>query len=187
MASDSNTNSIKLAVAALVVFTLLAIAAGLITPYNVEQSANVQAISGDVAILIANEAPSPLSADSQTILKPGQTVQLQPGSEASVTFTINNGRAHLSGPTTVRLVDSYRQATTLGHAFDNLSRDYTLTLEQTKGTVSYFFANTSPTLDEIQITIQLPDGNFVPTSAAPCWTIDVDTEGHSTTTSIPCP
>jgi hypothetical protein len=183
----ANTNPIKFAVTALIIFILLAIVAGFVIPFNVELSATVQAFSGDVTVLIGNEAPDPLSPDRQTTIEPGQTIRLQPDSEAIVTFTIDKGRAHLTGPATLSLVESYRRATSLGHLLDSFSREYVLTIEQTQGTVRYNFANTSPELDEIQLTIQLPDSNYRPAPSDPCWTIIVSTAGQSTVNTTPCP
>ncbi|MBN1562640.1 MAG: hypothetical protein JXA10_02295 [Anaerolineae bacterium] len=187
MASEPTTNPIKFAIAALLVCTLLAVAAGMIIPFDVDQPLTIQMLAGDAAILIDDKTPDPLLTGAQTELDPGQTIQLQPGSEASITFTINKGRAQLTGPTTLTLIESYRRATSLGHAFGSFSRDYVLTLAQTQGTVRYIFANTSPALDEMQVTIQLPDGNYIPFATHPCWTITVDTNGHSTANTIQCP
>jgi hypothetical protein len=185
MASDSSTLSIKVAVVVLIAVMIFAVAAGLIVPFNVEQTVTVQALSGEIDILIPNDPPTPLLPNTQAALAPGHSVRLQPSSEASLTFTINKGRALLTGPATLTLVESHRRATSLGHALDNLSRSYTLTLQQTQGTVSYNFANTTPPFEDIQLTIQLPDANYSPTT--PCWTITVDTAGHSTAESVTCP
>jgi hypothetical protein len=182
---DSNSRLIVLSLIAVLGFTILALVASLLIPFQVDDTATVQQVTGEAELHIPGHVPAPLSTDGKTTLGIGQSLNVLPGGDARIVFELNQGRAILSGPANLTLVESYRRATALGHAFGKGRRGYVLTLEQTQGSVRYNFANTDPSFEDTDITIRLPDGNYSPT--APCWQIDVDPGGETTAESFECP
>jgi len=185
---DRYSRAIILALLAVLALTVLVLAAALVVPFKVGRSATLQNLSGELELVRSNQPPVKLEStqDDRTTLNSGQGLRLQPASTATVVFELDQGRALLSGPAALTLVESYRRAAILGHLLDSdqFDREYVLTLEQTQGTVRYLFANTNPPIEETRITIRLPDRDYTPT--APCWLISIDSEAHTTAQSINC-
>jgi hypothetical protein len=169
--NDRNSRPIILALLAVLVFTALALVASVVIPFDVEQPATVQSVSGEVELRAPDEIAVRLNPASKTTLEVGQNLDALPNSEARITFDLNQGRAILTGPATLALIESYRRATALGHTSDQFEREYVLTLEQTQGSVRYIFANTDPPFEDTHIIVRLPDGSYTP--SAPCWRIDI--------------
>lgn len=182
---DATAQTIKFASVAVLGVAVLALAAGAFIPFNVQQPATVQAFAGNVEIVRPDSSPTPLQTDTTLTLEIGHSVRTQPDSEAYIIFELTQGRARLNGSTLLTLVDSHRRATGLGHALDRGDQAHTLTLKQTQGRVTYIFAHTTPHFSDMQLVIQLPDGNYVPDG--PCWTITIDAGGQSTVESLTCP
>ncbi len=175
--SDVNSRSIILSLAVVLILTVAALVASLFIPFNVDEPATIQRLTGKAEILTPGQPT--ISAANQATLNINQTLNVLPGSDAQVVFDLVQGRAVLTGPANLTLVESYRRATALDHARNH--RTYTLTLEQTQGSVRYFFAGTSPATD---ITVRLPDGNYSPDS--PCWRIDIPLTGETNIEPITC-
>ncbi len=175
--SDVNSRSIILSLAVVLILTVAALVASLFIPFNVDEPATIQRLTGKAEILMPGQ--SPISAANQATLNINQTLSVLPGSDAQVVFDLVQGRAVLTGPANLTLVESFRRATALDHARNH--RTYTLTLEQTQGSVRYFFVGTSPDTD---ITVRLPNGNYTPDS--PCWRIDISLTGETNIEPINC-
>lgn len=187
---DRDSRTIILALAAVLGAAALALIAALFIPFKVGKSATVLNATGDIALVNPDHAPIPLkTSEGETmVLKAGQGLRLQPGSTAAVSFDLMEGRALLNGPASITLRDSYRRATLLGHTFNSsrFSRKYVLTIEQSSGTVHYNFAHTDPPLGEVELTLHLPDGNYTPTLATPCWIVTISGEGTSNVQTVDC-
>jgi hypothetical protein len=181
---DSNSRPIVLSLVAVLGFTILAVVASLLIPFRVNETAVIQQVTGEAELHIPGQIPARLDTDNGTTLGIGQSLNVLPGGEATIVFKLNQGRAVLSGPAGLTLVESYRRATALGHALGQSKREYVLTLEQTQGSVRYIFANTDPSFEEIDLTIRLPDGDYSPTT--PCWRIDVTAGGETTAEPVEC-
>ena len=165
------------------------VALALLTPFNVTRPVTIEVLQGDVSLHIPGKPSEALSPEQDWFpsIQANQALHLAPDSSATVLFTLNGGRAILTGPADVRLIASYRRATALGHTLDSqrYDRSYILTLDQSLGEVRYLFNHADPSFEDIAITIHLPDRDYVP--ATPCWTIVVNPDGSADTASYPCP
>ena len=181
---DQISRSIILSLGAVISLTVLAVILALVVPFKVDEPATLLAVSGSAELLIPDQPPVPVTLDETLKLDPGQGVRVLPGSEVRIDFQQNEGYAVVSGPATIRLIDSYRRATALGHALDvsAFKRTDALTLEQTDGTARYFFPGND--LSGAKITIRLPIGNFVP--PAPCWMTTIAVDRQTTSEPIDC-
>jgi hypothetical protein len=184
--NDPHSRPIVLSLVVLSGFVILALAAALIIPFDVDEAAAIQHITGDAELLwTSDQAPTRLDVNHTKTLTVGQGLNVLPNGEAHITFELTQGRVILTGPATLTLIESYRRATALDHLREAAGRDFVLTLEQTQGSARYFFAPTDPAFDKTRITIRLPDGSFTPTS--PCWRIDITPSGESQITPFDCP
>jgi hypothetical protein len=185
---DRYSRSIIIALVLVLGVVILALAAALVVPFDVTQPATVRSFTGQAELVRAGEAPRPaeLDRDAHLVLTVGQGLRLQPDSTATLTFELDKGYAVISGPAELKLVESYRRATALGHVLDSrrFSREYVLTIQQTQGSVRYSFANATPRFEDAAITIQLPSSNYIPTT--PCWRIDISADGSTTAAPIDC-
>lgn len=182
---DRNSRSIVLSLLTVLALTLLAVIISLIVPFEVAQPSILQQITGVAELYTQGEQPATPSGETELNL--GETISVKPGGFTTILFDLNQGRAVLTGPATLTLVESYRRATVLGHTLDEsdrFTREYGLTLEQTSGSVRYLFGDTKPAFEEVTILIRLPNGSYTPTT--PCWTIDINTGGNVTTNEIDC-
>jgi hypothetical protein len=181
---DRYSRSIVFSLLTVLGLTLAAVAVSLFLPFEVEQPVIIQRVTG-IAELHSDTNP-PATPSGETQLAPGETVQVQPGGVATIIFDLNEGRAIVTGPAALTLIESYRRATALGHMLDSeqFEREYVLTLEQTGGSIRYLFDDTTPPFEDTTISIRLPSGSYTPQS--PCWVIDINTEGQVTTQDINC-
>ena len=185
---DRYSRSIILGSVLVLGVALLALAAALVVPFNVAQPATVRGFNGEAELIRASGVPKPVrnDRDARINLSPGQGVRLQPDSTATLTFELDQGFAVIRGPAELKLVESYRRATALGHLLDSsrFSRSYVLTVQQTQGGARYNFAHTMPRFEDVTVTVQLPSGNYIPTT--PCWEIVIGTDGATTARSVEC-
>jgi hypothetical protein len=185
---DRYSRSITVALVLVLGFALLALAAALVVPFDVGQPATFRSLTGKVELVRPGESPVPLGTDqdAESALTTGQGVRLQPDSAVTLTFDLNQGYVVITGPAELKLVESYRRATALGHVLDShrFKRKYALTIAQTQGSARYNFANTAPRFEDVEIMIQLPTSTYIPTT--PCWTIDIATDGTTATTPNDC-
>ncbi len=175
---DRNARTILFGLIAVLILPIAALAAAVLIAFEVPQPAGIDDLSGEVELELAGGEPATLTPDELEESQPldiGESIRLAPGSSATVTF-FNGGRAKLSGPSSLKLVDSNRRATALGHATSSgkFNREYTLTIEQSEGTVHYRFDDTDPAFEQIKITVRLPDRSYKPTT--PCWVVEVGIE-----------
>jgi hypothetical protein len=186
---DRYSRSITAALVLVLGFAILALAAALVVPFDVGQPATVRSLTGTVELVRPGESPAPLGTDqdAESVLTAGQGVRLQPDSTVTLIFDLNKGYAVITGPAELKLVESYRRATALGHVLDSrrFERKYVLTIAQTQGSARYNFANTTPRFEQVEIMIQLPTSSYIPTT--PCWTIDIGVDSTITTTPNDCP
>lgn len=185
---DSQSRYIIRAMILIIVLALGAFAASLYVPYNVTFDAQITDLAGEASIIVTNRAPhsiTPRGADAIP-LRIGETLALAPGTSATITFTINGGRATIQGPTTLRLVESHRSATSIGHVLGD--GDYTLTVEQDGGTARYYFHNADPAVDEMNVTIWINHAiNDIVPLTEPCWIADMTGRGPAVSAPILCP
>lgn len=181
---DRYSRSIILSLITVLGLTLLAVIAAWFLPFEVTESGILQQVTGVAELYTQDELPA--TPTGETELTVGETLRIQPGGITTIVFKLNQGRAIVTGPATLRLVESYRRATALGHTLDSdrFKREYALTLEQTSGSVRYLFSDTTPSFEDMLILIRLPDGTYTPKT--PCWNIDISIEGYVTTTEIDC-
>jgi hypothetical protein len=179
---DPNSRPIVLSLMAVLGFAVAALVASLFIPFDVDASATIQSITGEIELHSPGQTSA--RANEQGTLNIGQSLRVPPGGEARIVFDLNQGRAVLTGPANLTLVESYRRATALGHALDRFKREYVLTLEQTQGSVQYIFANAEPSFEETKIIIRLPDRNYTPTT--PCWRIDISPDGETAIDPFDC-
>lgn len=184
MNDKTTVRSIRVASFAVLGIAVLALLGGLLIPFNVEELASGQALTGSIEIVPPAGPPLTIQPDSAFELAVGQSLRTQADGEAYLIFELNQGRAMLESETQLTLVESFRRATSLGHA-RSTDQSYTLTLKQTRGRVRYLFASTTPPITEIDFVIQLPDGNYTPDT--PCWIITIDPTGSSTIDPLTCP
>jgi hypothetical protein len=185
---DRYSRSITVALVLVLGFALLALAAAVVVPFDVGQPATIRSLTGEVQLVRPGESPIPLGTDQDapSVLAIGQGVRLQPDSTITLTFDLTQGYVVITGPAELKLVESFRRATALGHVLGShrFKRKYVLTIAQTQGSARYNFANTDPRFGDVEIAIQLPISTYVPTT--PCWTIDVATDGTATTAPNDC-
>jgi hypothetical protein len=184
---DRTSRSIILSLLALTAFVVGIIVVSLVVSFNVEQSVTIKDFSGVIEIITPDDTRTQYDA-SQTnptvTLKPDHRLRLLPGSTATITFFNTGGRVHITGPGTLTLVAAYRRGTLLGHTSDRFERDYVLTLAQNGGSAQYNFHNTTPAFAGIDITLQLPNGNYSP--ASPCWRVEISDDGAVNTLPFEC-
>jgi hypothetical protein len=185
---DRYSRSIILASVLVLGLVLLALATALVVPFNVTQPGTIRSLTGEAELIRRSGVPSPVGSDrdARVVLSPGQGLRLNPDSTATLTFELDQGFAVVTGPAELKLVESYRRATALGHLLDSsrFSRSYVLTIQQMQGSVRYSFTGTTPRFEDVAITIQLPSSNYVPTT--PCWEIAIGTDGTTTAGSVEC-
>ncbi|MBN2304241.1 MAG: hypothetical protein JXQ72_07185, partial [Anaerolineae bacterium] len=138
---DPTRRSIILALLAVIALTLLALIAALIIPFDVDQPVRITGITGSALLKSGDGDPHELLEEST--FHTGQTLILEPDNSARLTFELTGGHANLTGPARLHLTESHHRATLIGHLRDS-SGDYTLTLEQSLGTVRYNFAYADP-------------------------------------------
>ncbi|HVO71433.1 MAG TPA: hypothetical protein VMT24_15390, partial [Aggregatilineaceae bacterium] len=186
---DRYSRSITVALVLVLALAILALAAALVAPFDVGQPATVRSVTGAVDLVRPGESPVPLGADQDApgALTTGQGLRLQPDSTVTLTFEVNQGYVVITGPAELKLVQSYRRATALGHVLDShrFKRKYVLTIAQTQGSARYNFADTDPRFEDVEVMIRLPTSTYVPTT--PCWTIDIATDGPTIVTPNDCP
>jgi hypothetical protein len=171
--------SIILSLAAVMICTILMMIAAIVIPFDVEKPASIQQISGVVEVHSPGSLAATLNPREKNQLNSGDRILVPPGSTTTLAF-FNGGHALLEGPARLTLITSYRHATVLGHTSDSRHHEDVLTLEQSQGTIRYYFDHTSPT----KITIELPDGHFIPNS--PCWIISIGTDQQISSNEISC-
>lgn len=185
---DRYSRSIILASLLVLGVALLALAAALVVPFNVAQPGTIRSLSGKAELIRRSGVPNPIGSDrdARISLSPGQGLRLNPDSTATLTFELNQGYAVVTGPAALKLVESYRRATALGHLLDSsrFSRSYVLTIQQSQGSARYNFAHTVPPFEDVAITVQLPGRDYIPTT--PCWEIVIDADGAATARSVEC-
>lgn len=183
---DRNTRAILFSLLAVLILPVAALVAAVLIAYDVPQPARIDDLSGEVELDLAGQKPATLMphelAERHT-LNVGESVRVAPGGAVTVTF-FNGGRAQLTGPAALRLIDSSRHATALGHATDSgqFTRTYSLVVEQSEGTAHYRFDDADPAFDQVQITVRLPDRTYKPPT--PCWVVEI---GIDTVTTGPEP
>lgn len=185
---DSQSRHILRAMIVIVVMALGAFAVSLYVPYNVSFDAQITDLEGEASIIVTDRAPRPITSRAAEAipLRIGETLDLAPGTTATITFTINGGRATIQGPTALRLVESHRSATTVGHVLDD--GEYVLTVEQDGGAARYYFHNADPAIDEMDVTIWINQAitDIVPLTE-PCWFADMTGRGPAVSAPILCP
>lgn len=166
---------------------ILALIASALVPYNVNFSGVLTDIRGTGIYTRADRPPAPLPTVGSLAFPVGSTVQLEPESSATLRLEMTGGRVMLTGPATLTLVSYRRRATSLGHLTEDerFTREYALVLRQTQGTARYDFRATVPHFEDLQITVELPDADYVPT--APCWEISVQPDGATQAADVDCP
>lgn len=179
---ESGVRGIVISFVAVICLGVVALVAAAVIPFNVDQDITLRDIEGTVELL--TQDGTLVTLDTSTELKIGQTILVQPNSSATIVFFDAGGRALITGPASLQIVQIYRRATGSGHLFDSRDCDYVLTLDQAAGSVRYVFDNASPAFEDIDFTIRLSGGNYIPST--PCWLITVDAEGEATTESIRC-
>ncbi|NDJ77138.1 MAG: hypothetical protein GYB65_12860 [Chloroflexi bacterium] len=185
---DQTRRSIIISLIGLVVVIGLAVLAALLIPFRVNEGATVQDFTGVIERITPDDERTQYEASltsAEVDLATGERLVVHPGSTAALTFFENGGRANMTGPGTLTLVEVHRRATLPGHASDNFNRDYVLTLKQKGGSVHYYFSDTEPAFDDIDITLHLPNGNYTPDT--PCWLVEISDEGVTTTLPFECP
>lgn len=184
---DRTNRSILLALAAVIGLTIAALIAAVLIPFEVDKPASVDTFTGQANLVAPNHVTETLAEDSPGVrLRLDYTLRLEPESSARVTFELNQGWAVLTGPAALKITESHRRATLLGHLLgaERFTREYALTIEQTQGTVRYNFAHTDPPFEDLDITLRLPDRTYQP--PVPCWQIEVSADGTAATQTEPC-
>ncbi len=186
---DHQQRTIIRATVIIVILAALAFTASFAIPYNVTFDARITQITGSAALVVPNRVPKPIAPDNPdpVRLRIGDTLQLETGSTATITFDLNSGRALVTGPATLRLIEAHRHATTYGHI--HASGTYTLTIEQNGGIGRYFFDNADPPVSESTITIWINNAtsDTVELTAAPCWIAEAPPDGPANAAPITCP
>jgi hypothetical protein len=183
---DRSSRGIIVSLGIVVGFTVLSAIAALFVPFNVEQPVSIRDLSGTVKLLSESDDPVTFEEyDGKITLKPGETLQVEPNSSATILFFDNGGRAFVTGPTSVTLIEAHRRATGLNHILHPEQGDYVLTLEQTAGHTRYIFENVTPSFEDTTITIRLPASTFMPSTA--CWDVDISADRTVSAGPITCP
>jgi hypothetical protein len=183
---DRSSRGIIVSLGIVVGFTILSAIAALFIPFNVEQPVTIRDVSGTVKLL--SEGNDPVTFEEyhgKITLRPGQTLQVEPNSSATILFFDNGGRAFVTGPASLTLIEIHRRATGLNHILDPEQSDYVLTLEQTAGHTRYIFENATPSFEDTTITIRLPASTFTPSTA--CWDIDISADKTVSAGPAACP
>ncbi|HEX3051424.1 MAG TPA: hypothetical protein VHP83_12265 [Aggregatilineaceae bacterium] len=183
---DRTARSIVFSIFGVLGVSTLAFVVSVIVPYQVNQTATIEDITGAAEIVRDQDTRATLVPDDSEKLRIGETVRVEPGNAASVVF-FNQGRAVLTGPAAITLVESYQKATTLGHMVDSsqFKRRYGLTIKQMHGTVQYYFDHSDPAFEAMTIKVQLPNGSYQPDS--PCWQITISADQTITPETLSCP
>ena len=183
---DRSSRGILVGLGTVVGFTVLSAIAALFVPFDVEQSVTVRDMVGTIELLSEdNDSATFEEYHGEITLKPGQTLQIEPNSSVTLLFFDNGGRAFVTGPASVTLIEAHRRATGLNHILAPEQSDYVLTLEQTAGHSRYVFENTTPSFEDTTITIRLPTSTFTPSTA--CWDISINADGTVSAGPITCP
>lgn len=185
---DSQGRQITLAIVLVLILAVAAIAAALIMSYNVTFDAKITALDGGAAIVMPNREAKPVSPNSGSPVKLrlNQTLILDPGSTATITFDINGGHAEIEGPAEIRLETSQRTANFIGHLRGN--GDYTLIIEQDGGTVRYYFDDAEPSIEDTDISIWVNHAiNAIVPLTEPCWIADISPNSTPVSEPITCP
>ncbi len=185
---ESHSRQITLAIVLVLILAVAAIAAALIMSYDVTFDAEITALDGSASIVMPNREAKPVSpgSGSPVKLRLNQTLALEPGSTATITFDINGGRAEIEGPAEIRLETSQRTANFIGHLRGN--GDYTLVVEQDGGTVRYYFDDADPPLEDADISIWVNHTlNDVVPLTEPCWIADISPNATPVSEPITCP
>lgn len=185
---DIQSRYIIRAMIVIIVMALGAFAVSLYVPYDVTFDAQITDLAGEASIIVTDRAPRPITSRGTDAisLRIGETLKLAPGTTATITFTINGGRATVQGPASFRLVESHRNATTIGHVLGD--GDYTLTVEQDGGTARYYFHNADPAIDEMNVTVWINHAiNDIVPLTEPCWIANTTDRGPAVSAPILCP
>lgn len=178
-----HTRSIYLALAAILLLSGAAVVASLFIPFDVAQDNTVQ-VRGEGGALLrqGKQQPVTMEPEQDITLEAGDSFVLEANDAATVRF-FNEGWAVIEGPAEFVLRESHRHATATGHLTGN-NADYVLKIAQKAGTARYNFERADPAYDDMAITIELPNGNYVP--QAPCWEVTITVDGTARTENIPC-
>ncbi len=183
---DRTARSIVFSIFGVLGISTLAFIVSILIPYQVNKPAVIEDITGAAEVVRDQDTRATFVPDDSGQLRTGETVRVEPGNAASVVF-FNQGRAVLTGPAAIMLVESYQKATTLGHMVETsqFERRYGLTIKQIRGTVQYYFDHSDPAFEEMTIKVQLPNGSYQPDS--PCWQITISADQTTTPETLPCP
>jgi hypothetical protein len=182
---DHISRSIILSSLAVLSLAVLAMAAAVLVPFDVDEPATARSLSGSTSLIVDDGSPVELAENDELEWEVGQTLEIGPGDRIALRF-FNQGSAAIDGPATLKLLESRRRATALGHVLDSerFDCDYALSVQQTSGTITYNFAHATPPFEELTPVIDLPDRVFVPTT--PCWKIRIDPDGAARIESTSC-
>lgn len=182
---------ILIGIATLIVFLSIPalIALGIVTTFAVPDALRIDHLEGTAELRAGDRLIRTVSdGDGRGFrITPGQTLVLQPESEALLSFELLGASLSVRGPITLTLTEASRQATLPGHVFaqsDRFSRKYTIVLAVRNGRVQFEMDN-APRVPDVLITIHLPDQTFMPNT--PCWRIDSSSSGQYLARSIDCP
>lgn len=184
---DQPARVIKIALAGVLALPVVCLAAALLIPFKVNQSASVRRVSGQVELLRPDDPPQRLdpARDDRAALQVSESLRVAPDSTALIVFDLNQGRATVTGPALLTLAESCRRATALGHIAGRGAREYVLIIEQASGLATYDFSRAHPGFAQTAITVRLPDRDYAP--PGPCWHIEVAPDGTSAPRQEDCP
>lgn len=100
---------------------------------------------------------------------------LMSGSQGRLEIIADSGAwAYLSGETRWTLIQAQRRGTAIQHIRGE-SSDYVVVIQQTQGNIIYDFSAAHPALNDLNLTIRFPDGQYTPD--IPCFQANAPTEG----------
>lgn len=188
---DGATRGIWLGITLVASAIVVAVAIGASVPYDVDLPGSVQDISGEIDIdpahgrsVVWDAADGPREFSFEV----GSTLRVRPSALATLVIPEYGAYIVVTGSAQITLAESSRRSTAIGHMTDHdrFARDYVLTFEQRLGNAGYIFADSTPASDDIEIQIELPNGErYVPES--PCWFVDVRPDGSYVAEPINCP
>lgn len=163
--------------------TLVAVALlFILAPFRVNLRASYDRLEGTLEVSDAYGNELTLAGNIDRPIQVGEWVRVETGSRVRIEL-VEDSRAfaYLMGPAEWRVISAWRDATGLNH-IRNQGDNYQVVVEQKSGTAVYDFSRADPSLENLNVVIQFPDGEVKPASL--CFQVSV---GEPTrVVEVPC-
>jgi hypothetical protein len=154
---------VRFTIFSLVLAAIVVAALAYAVPFDVPQRAIYDEAQGTAFLIGRNGFESEISEIESLAIQEKGGLRLEPENSGRVEILEGSGAfAYLTGPTTWRLAVAERHGTAVEQILNSEDLTYQLVIDQTEGTVVYDFSQSDPPLEDINLILRLPEGEYEP-------------------------